>query len=504
MFRPNDQLGPFRLIEKIGRGTFGEVWLAEEKTSISSHRVALKLPNEEDVDLEAIRQEAHVWEEVKGHPNILPIIRADVVDGQIYIASEYAPDGSLSKWLRRSGGKAPTPAIARRMILGILAGLEHLHSKGIVHRDLKPENILLQAETPRIADFGIARLIQSTSNSTTATGTPAYMAPECFIGTRSEKSDLWAAGVIFHVLLSGRLPFPQPDQVSVMNAIVNGQPEIAPTIDSEVHEVIRTALAHNPADRFDSVWAMSRAVEDPEAVGARQSFGDHGFTVDLQPDDELETVVLTRDSNKLSTKGTNWWKVGVGALGFIIVSTVGMFMLTRVAPVETALPNANANNALSNQPVGESSAPLASEAGENLPTFESNVQAPAKTSNQVPGGESNEYWADGYYPPPVERPPAGVTVTVPTSRGSEFMSDIWYDKTNNRCFNLNGAVPCPPGVQRSDRPPAANSRTTPDANFNFNTATSPPKAANAAKPANAPAAKPLATPPPRTRPTANK
>lgn len=177
MFRIGEQIGSYFLIQKIGRGAFGEVWLAEERTAISSHKVALKLPNEEDIDLEAIRQEASVWESVKGHPNILPIIKADNIDGQIYIASEYAPDGSLNKWLKKYGGKVPTTEIAVKMTQGILSGLEHLYSRGVIHRDLKPENILLQSDTPRIADFGIARLMQATSNSTQATGTPAYMAP---------------------------------------------------------------------------------------------------------------------------------------------------------------------------------------------------------------------------------------------------------------------------------------------------------------------------------------
>jgi serine/threonine-protein kinase len=182
VFQQGDQIGSYSLIGKLGRGAFGEVWLAEEKTAISTHKVALKLPNEEDVDLEAIRQEADVWENVKGHPNILPIIKADIFEGQIYIASEYAPDGSLSEWLKRNGGKAPSVEIAVEMTKGILAGLEHLHSKGVIHRDLKPANILLQSDTPRIADFGIARLAKSatTANSTTSAGTPSYMAPECF------------------------------------------------------------------------------------------------------------------------------------------------------------------------------------------------------------------------------------------------------------------------------------------------------------------------------------
>ncbi len=258
MFRAGDRIGSYTLIEKVGRGTFGEVWLAEEKTAISSHKVALKLPNEEDIDLEAIRQEAEVWEQVKGHPNILPIIKADNIDGQIYIASEYAPDGSLNKWLKKYGGKAPATEIAVKMIQGILSGLEHLHSKGVIHRDLKPENILLQADTPRIADFGIARLMQTTSNSTQATGTPAYMAPECFYSVRSVQTDIWAVGVIFHLLLTGRLPFPQPDQISVMNAILNSEPQIQNDIPAKFQQIIYKTLQKNPTSRYQSVAEMRK------------------------------------------------------------------------------------------------------------------------------------------------------------------------------------------------------------------------------------------------------
>jgi serine/threonine protein kinase len=263
VFQKGDQIGSYTLIEKLGKGAFGEVWLAEEKTAISAHRFALKLPNEEDVDLEAIRQEADVWENVKGHPNILPIIKADIFEGQIYIASEYAPDGSLSVWLKKHNGKAPTIELAVQMIKGILAGLEHLHSKGVIHRDLKPANILLQSETPRIADFGIARLAKSeTTNSALSAGTPSYMAPECFYSVRSEQTDIWAVGVLFHKLLSGKLPFSHPDQVSVMNAVLNGEPAIDDEIPENLRQVIRTALQKDTAQRYKSAAEMREALNN--------------------------------------------------------------------------------------------------------------------------------------------------------------------------------------------------------------------------------------------------
>lgn len=258
MFQKGDQIGSYTLIEKLGRGAFGEVWLAEEKTAISSHKVALKLPNEEDVDLEAIRQEADVWENVKGHPNILPIIKADIYEDQIYIASEYAPGGSLGQWLKEHGGKAPSIEVAVKMTQGILMGLEHLHSKGVIHRDLKPANILLQSDTPRIADFGIARLAKAaaTENSAMSAGTPSYMAPECFYSVRSEQTDIWAVGILFHKLLTGVLPFSHPDQVSVMNAILNNEPEIDVKIPESLRQIISKALQKDTALRYKTAAEM--------------------------------------------------------------------------------------------------------------------------------------------------------------------------------------------------------------------------------------------------------
>ncbi len=323
MFRGGDQIGSYFLIQKIGRGAFGEVWLAEEKTAISTHKVALKLPNVEDIDLETIRQEASVWESVKGHPNILPIIKADNIDGQIYIASEYAPDGSLNKWLKKYGGKAPTTEIAVKMIQGILSGLDHLHSKGVIHRDLKPENILLQSDTPRIADFGIARLMQSTSNSTQATGTPAYMAPECFYAIRSVQTDIWAVGIIFHLLLTGKLPFPQPDAVSIMNAILNGEPQIQNDILPEHREIIEKALQKDVTWRYLSVVEMQ---EDLDGFGTKIfARKDDKLIVQLadEPKDEAEETLVVPSAyrNQIKTNQptlTNLWKIATVSLILLI------------------------------------------------------------------------------------------------------------------------------------------------------------------------------------------
>ncbi len=187
MFRPGDQIGPYTLVDKLGKGAFGVVWLAERRTQITTTQAAIKIPLDEDISIESIKNEADVWVRASGHPNVLPIIEADIYGEHIVIASEYAPDGSLDAWLRKHG-KAPTVESAVEIVSGILSGLEHLHSRHIIHRDLKPANILFQGTTPRLADFGISRVLKSTSQSSNIMGTPSYMAPRS-VRRKTQRTD---------------------------------------------------------------------------------------------------------------------------------------------------------------------------------------------------------------------------------------------------------------------------------------------------------------------------
>jgi len=197
------RVGPYVLESLLGSGGFGQVWLATREGELAHTRLAVKLPHPSRVDVAAIRQEAGLWAQIGSHPNILPIFEASVYDGQVVIASEYAPDGSLADSLKRRGGKALPQDEAVQITLGILAGLEHLHSLGVVHRDIKPANVLLQKGVPRLADFGLSRALNMENPSTLPAGTPAYMAPEAFDGVRSFQTDIWSVGIMLHLLLTG-------------------------------------------------------------------------------------------------------------------------------------------------------------------------------------------------------------------------------------------------------------------------------------------------------------
>jgi serine/threonine protein kinase len=254
MFRENQQIGLYTLIRKLGRGGFGEVWLAERKSKFVTTKVAVKLPLDEQVDHEAIKQEATLWEQASGHPNILPIIDADEYDGQIVIVSEYAPDGSLEQWLKQNGKMSIEKAV--EITIQILDGLEFLHSRNIIHRDLKPANILLQGKTPRLADFGISRALRTTvaSQSQNISGTFAYMSPEALDGKRSIQTDIWSVGVNLYQFLTGSLPYPQKEPSALITAIMMRDFISLPDYVPEgLKKVIGKALAKQPEVRHKTV-----------------------------------------------------------------------------------------------------------------------------------------------------------------------------------------------------------------------------------------------------------
>ena len=289
MFHSEQQIGNYVLIERLGRGGYGEVWLAERRSKFVTTKVAVKLPLDDHIDHEMIKREAQIWERVCGHPNVLPIIEANEYDGQVVIVSEFATDGSLENLLRESGNSLPI-ARAVEITLGILAGLEFLHSKNIIHRDLKPANILMQGDMPRLADFGISRVMKTTSASLDAAGTPIYMAPEAFDRKRSAQTDVWAVGVMLYQMLTGVLPFRSDDIQDLMAAILMRDPEPMPIqIPVALKAVVTKALAKHPSQRYQSAGDFRGDLKGFVNKSPSQASGDSLRTREL-PNMENSTI----------------------------------------------------------------------------------------------------------------------------------------------------------------------------------------------------------------------
>ncbi|HRH43274.1 MAG TPA: serine/threonine-protein kinase [Pyrinomonadaceae bacterium] len=287
MFQQGQQIGGYTLIKRIGRGGFGEVWLAERRTALLTTKVAVKLPHDSLVNLETVRQEAVLWEQASGHANVLPIIEANIYDEQVVFISEYAPDGSLADLLKREGQISIEDAV--RFTIGITAGLEFLHSRRIIHRDLKPANILLQGETPRLADFGISHALQTSvsSRSEHIKGTFSYMPPEAFDGKRNEQTDIWSVGVILYQMLRGSLPFPQENSTELFGAIVMHEPEPLPKeIPAKLKESVAKCLAKLPENRYQSAKDLRLDLEKILVGITHRSFAE----TEVLAIDDLKTI----------------------------------------------------------------------------------------------------------------------------------------------------------------------------------------------------------------------
>ncbi len=207
---PGSHVGAYRIIEEIGRGGMGVMYLAEDTRL--GRRVALKaLPAMAGAspDLrERLRREARAAATVS-HPAVATVYALEEMDDQVFIASEYVAGGTLRTLIDRGALDAPRAGV---IAFEVARALCAAHDAGVVHRDLKPENVLLSSDGRiKVVDFGIALLEGPATTRLTRAGallgTPAYMAPEQLLGgTVDSRADLYSFGVVLREMLTGHHP----------------------------------------------------------------------------------------------------------------------------------------------------------------------------------------------------------------------------------------------------------------------------------------------------------
>ena len=180
-------LGKYRLEQKLGEGGFGAVFKAFDP-DLEVYR-AIKVPTLQGEEAQEQLKEARIQVKIN-HPNIVQVHSVDQFDGKWAIVMEYVEGGSLRD---RMKPHKPLPVDdALRYTIGIASGLKEAHDKNILHHDIKPENILFDTKgVPKVADFGIARIVQSSGQDMSRVmGTVSYMAPEQLEGTADLRSDI--------------------------------------------------------------------------------------------------------------------------------------------------------------------------------------------------------------------------------------------------------------------------------------------------------------------------
>jgi eukaryotic-like serine/threonine-protein kinase len=247
----------YRILEKIGQGGMGEVFLAED-TKLE-RKVALKfLTAQYSSDKEERKRFIHEAKAASAldHPNICSVYEiGETPEGQLFIAMGFYEGKTLKDKIKAR----PLPVNeAVETAIQIAEGLKKAHGKGIVHRDLKPANIMLTDEgSVKIVDFGLAKLkgLTRLTKSGTTLGTVAYMSPEQALGKEvDQRSDIWSLGVILYEMLTGKLPFPGEYDQAILYAVINEQPEpvtgLRSGIPLELERLIGKALAKDREERY--------------------------------------------------------------------------------------------------------------------------------------------------------------------------------------------------------------------------------------------------------------
>jgi serine/threonine protein kinase len=251
-------IGKYRVLDRIGRGGMGTVYRAIDETL---HReVAIKVLNAELNDPSVARRfraEAVTVARLN-HPGIATVYELFQHEGQWLMVMEFVRGETLEALVTRKGPLDPPEAV--ELCMQALAALAHAHSLGVVHRDLKPANIMFtESGTVKVMDFGIARVV-GTEHLTSAgfmMGTPAYMAPEQVLGEDIDaRADLYAMGVVLYHLLTGQLPFKGHTPFEMAQSRLRDQPTPIRTVRAEVPEWLETVLGmsihREPAKRFQS------------------------------------------------------------------------------------------------------------------------------------------------------------------------------------------------------------------------------------------------------------
>ena len=264
----------FEVGEVLGRGGFASVFKALD--TATGKTVAIKMLHAQHVKDEAksrrFEREIRVCQRLN-HPNIIKV-SSSVVSVQVaYLVMEFLDAKDLSVLLKERKFIIPE---AFRIIAQVASALDYIHNQRLVHRDIKPENIMVSINGLRtvLTDFNLVRLPfrSSLSGMGDALGTPMYVAPEVVTGTESSSlSDIYAMGLVFYELLTGKQPYEQKAMGALLRAICNTLPpppsEVKPGIGEALDKLVMRCIAKDPKERYPTAAEFLKALAKVDARG---------------------------------------------------------------------------------------------------------------------------------------------------------------------------------------------------------------------------------------------
>ncbi|MBL8848893.1 MAG: serine/threonine protein kinase, partial [Planctomycetaceae bacterium] len=281
---PPPKIGKFQAQKLLGRGAFGEVWLAEHPQL--RRKVAIKIPRRDrqfsEAQLNEFLRESQRLATLHDIPGVVRVFDADETAGVPYIVSDYVDGESLDRRLSR----APfAPAEATRIVCELAKSLHQAHRLGLTHRDIKPSNILLdQTNRPHLADFGLSVTEHEQVQERPSTvGTFAYMSPEQARGEShlvDGRTDIYSLGAVYYQMLTRRTPFVASDADGYISQILSKEPRPPRMIDDqippELERICLKCLRKSVSERYstanDIALELQAALSAPQARSRRTSW----------------------------------------------------------------------------------------------------------------------------------------------------------------------------------------------------------------------------------------
>jgi eukaryotic-like serine/threonine-protein kinase len=264
--------GSYRVDRELGRGGMATVFLARDLRHDRDVAIKVLLPHvAAALSADRFLQEIQIAAQLQ-HPLILPLFDSGRAGDLYYYVMPRIVGESLRQRLTREKRLPLDEAV--RLAGEIAEALAYAHGQGVVHRDIKPENIMLTGGHPLVADFGIARALTVTDEARlTSTGmrfgTPLYMSPEQALGDPGldARSDIYSLGCVVYEMIAGTTPYTGANLHAILSGHVLGTPPSLATqrlgVPASIQAAVKTALARDPADRFQTAADFGRALSDP-------------------------------------------------------------------------------------------------------------------------------------------------------------------------------------------------------------------------------------------------
>jgi len=357
-----EKVSHYRIVEKLGAGGMGEVYLAEDMKL--GRKVAIKILSEEYTTnrdrLHRFEQEACAASALN-HPNILTIHEVGNDEGRHYIATEYI-DGLTLR--RKIGGAQLEAGEILDIAVQVASALEEAHAAGIIHRDIKPDNIMVRRNGyVKVLDFGLAKLTESSidrepsdgeastrvlvqTDAGVVMGTSHYMSPEQARGKPVDaRSDIWSLGVVIYEMVAGRTPFEGETSTDVIVAITQKEPppllRFAANVPAELDWIVTKALRKDREERYQTVKELlvdlrrlkqrlefeaelERSVAPESFTRSRISGAISPPTGAAQALPTVEKTVSHVSSAEYIVTGIKHHKIAAGLLALVVIAAIGI------------------------------------------------------------------------------------------------------------------------------------------------------------------------------------